>query len=153
MIKIAATVLLSLALLGCGTGLMQQFVDAPEVKGVSLKSFSAKKKTAVFELDLYNPNAFALSISGLSGDIELNQLPIGSIEIDSEQSIAGHETQKILLPIKLDAKAFIDSAKSVLKQGQAEYSLKGDVDTAVGLIPFSTKGDLSLQDIVFSLFR
>ncbi len=74
--KILLLLVLSISLVGCGSGIIKAFVDTPQVKGVELKSFSAKNKQAVFEVALYNPNNFSLPISGMNGDIVLNQLPI-----------------------------------------------------------------------------
>lgn len=58
-------------LLGCGR-LVKEFVEAPEVRGIELKSFSVLDNTATFEVTLYNPNSFSLPISGLTGGIKLN---------------------------------------------------------------------------------
>jgi len=38
--KVAFFLILSVLTVGCGTGLIKAFVDAPEVKKIELKSFS-----------------------------------------------------------------------------------------------------------------
>ncbi|MCF6202168.1 MAG: LEA type 2 family protein [Methylococcaceae bacterium] len=151
--KSALILLLSLSLLGCGTSLVKAFVDSPEVKGVELAAFSVKNKQAIFKIALYNPNAFSLPISGMTGDIVLNQMIIGSIDAESEQSLAAHSTQLVTLPIMLNVDDLVKAAKSVLNRGEAEYTFNGSVMTSVGQIPFSKEGNLSIQDLISAFFR
>lgn len=151
--KLLATLLVSLLLSACNSSMIQELMQAPEVKSVALKSFSAKDKSIIFDVDLYNPNAFTLPISGLSGDIMLNQLAIGSLEAESDQNLAAHSTQTVSVPISLDTNALIDAAKDVLISRQAQYNFNGGVKTPVGKVPFSKSGDLSIQDVISSLIR
>lgn len=150
--KILSIFLFSIFLMGCGTDLVKEFVDTPQVKGVELKSFSAKNKQAVFEVALYNPNSFSLPISGLNGDIVLNKLTIGNIDAESDQSLAAHATQSVTLPIMLDTDALAKAAKSVLNLRQAQYIFNGRVSTSAGQIPISKKGNLSVQDLISAFF-
>ena len=150
--KFVLLFLLSFSLVGCGTDLIKAFVDTPQVKGIELKSFSVKDKQALFEVALYNPNAFSLPISGVSGDIVLNQMTIGSIDAGSDQSLAAHATQVVAVPIMLDPDLLVKAAKSVLNLRQAEYTFNGGIMTSMGQIPFSKKGDLSVQDLIYTFF-
>ena len=151
--KILLPLLLSTSLLGCGTGLIKAFVDTPEVKGVELKSFSAKNKQAVFEIALYNPNNFSLPISGMNGDIVLNKLTIGSIDAENDQHLAALTIQSVTLPVVLNADALVKAVKSVLNLRQAQYTFNGGLMTSVGKIPFSKKGDLSMKDLISAFFQ
>ena len=128
-------------------------MQAPQVKGVQLKSFSAKDKSVVFDVDLYNPNSFTLPISGLSGDMVLNQLTIGSLEAESDQNLAALSTQTVSVPIALDTNALIEAAKSMLTNRQANYKFNGGVKTPVGKIPFSKSGELSVTEIISTFLR
>lgn len=143
---------LSFSLVGCGTDLIKAFVDTPQVKGIALKSFSVEDKQALFEVALYNPNAFSLPISGVTGDIILNQMAIGSIDAGSDQILAAHATQLVAVPIMLDPDLLVKAAKSVLNLRQAQYTFNGGIMTSMGQIPFSKKGDLSVQDLINAFF-
>lgn len=151
--KILLLLLLSISLVGCGAGIIKAFVDTPQVKGVELKSFSAKNKQAVFEVALYNPNNFSLPISGMNGDIMLNQLTIGSLDAESEQHLAALSTQLVTLPILLNTDALVKAVKSVLNQRQAQYIFSGGLMTSVGQIPFTKTGDLSMKDLISAFFQ
>jgi hypothetical protein len=87
------------------------------------------------------------------GDIVLNQMVIGSIDAETEQSLAAHSTQLVILPIMLNIDDLIKAAKSVLNRRQAEYTFNGGIMTSVGKIPFSKKGNLSIQDLLSAFFR
>ena len=151
--KIVIHLIILFTLLGCGTGIIKEFVDTPQVKGIELKSFSIQNKRATFEVALYNPNAFSLPISGLSGNIKLNQRAIGKIDADTDQQLAAHATQTFTLPIMLNPDILINAAKSMITQGQAKYSFNGNIKTSVGQIPFSKKGSLSMNDLISEVFR
>ncbi len=151
--KILIMLLMTIGLLGCSSEMIQQFVDAPQVKNVQLKSFSAENKSVVFEVDLFNPNAFPLPLSGLSGAMSLNDHAIGSLSASSDQSLAANATQTVTVPVQLDANAFLEAAKTVLTQRQAKYNFNGGVNTSIGKVPFSTSGDLSIKEIISTLLR
>ncbi len=105
----------------------------------------------VFDVGLFNPNAFTLPVDGFHGGIRLNGLDIGKFSAKTETSLAAQKTQVITLPITLDAEAFGRAARSVLEKRQALYNFRGGVDTSVGQVPFSKEGELSVQDIIASL--
>ncbi len=151
--KSLVIILLSMGLLGCSSELIQQFVERPQVKNIQLKSFSVQNEKVVFEVDLFNPNPFTLPLSGLSGNMILNELVIGSLEVSSDKSLAANTTQTITVPVQLDQNALIEAAKSVFTKRQANYNFSGGLKTSVGKIPFSKSGELSVQEIISSLLR
>ncbi len=151
--KLFTIILISLSLVACNSELIKQLVEAPQVRGIQLKSFSIENKQAVFDVQLYNPNPFSLPISELNGDFKLNQLLIGSIAAESQQSLAANATQTVSFPISLDPNALIAAAKNVLSTQKANYNFNGGVTTPVGTLPLSTKGELSVQDMLSALIR
>lgn len=151
--RLFTILIMSLALFGCGADMIKQLVDAPQVRGIQLKSFSAVDKRAVFDVALFNPNAFPLPISGLSGGLQLNDLTIGSIDAKSDSSLPAQTVQTVTIPISLDPDAFFKAAKSVLTQRKASYEFNGGVTTSVGTVPLSSSGDFSVQDIISALLR
>ncbi len=144
--------LFSLTLVGCNS-IVKELVSAPEVKAVRLVDFSMAEKQVIFDVDLYNPNAFTLPMSGFRGDFTLNHIALGNVEASSEQKLVAYGTQTVTLPISLNTNALIDAAQSVLTEQQARYSFKGGVDTSIGKIPFSKTGELSVEDVISGLLR
>lgn len=150
--KILSVILMTMLITGCSS-MVKELMQAPQIKGVQLKSFSAKDKSVVFDVDIYNPNSFALPISGLSGDMVLNQMTIGSLDAESDQNLAALSTQTVTVPIVLDTNALIEAAGSVLTDRQAIYNFNGGFKTPVGKIPFSKSGELSITEIISSVLH
>lgn len=151
--KIILLVLFALSLGGCGTGLIQSLVDSPEIKTIALKTFSIKDKRAVFEVALYNPNAYSLPMTGLVGDISLNGVAIGHVDVQSDEGLPAQITKTVDVPISLDSEKLTGAVKKVLSLRQAKYQFNGDVITSVADIPFSKEGDLPMKDIIRALFK
>jgi len=142
---------LTFGLLGCDSALVKEFVATPEIKNIQLSHFSVEDRQAVFDISLYNPNPFPLPISGMAGDISLNNLHIGSLEARSEQHLAAYDTQTVTLPLSLDPNALLNAAQSVLLQGKANYKFNGNLDTSLGQVPFTKDGELSAKDLLSSI--
>lgn len=153
MTKYFFVLLVAFSLIGCGNGLIKSIVETPQLKGVELKSFSIKDKLAVFEVALFNPNDFSLPISGLAGNMSVNQMTVGHIEMNNSQNLAAQSTQTVAVPVKLDARQLVDAVKAIVKLRQAHFIFNGGVDTTVGEIPFSKEGKLSFDDIVSLLIN
>lgn len=149
--KLLTILFLSFSLIGCNSGLVNQLVDAPEIKGIQLKSFSIKDKSVVFDVDLYNPNPFPLPVSALNGAFKLNQFDVGSIAAETDKSLAAHATQTVTLPIALDTDALVDAAQSVFTKQQANYNFSGGIQTPAGQLPFAKQGELSVTDVIKAL--
>ncbi len=150
--NLAFILVVVISLFGCNS-MVKELMQAPQIKNVQLKKFSAKDKSIVFDVDIYNPNSFTLPISGLSGYMVLNQKTIGSLDAESNQSLAALSTQTFSVPIKLDTNALIEAAGSVLTNRQAIYNFNGGVKTPVGKIPFSKSGELSVTEIISTILR
>jgi len=143
--------LLTFNLFGCDSGLVKEFVATPEIKNIQLSHFSVEDRQAIFDISLYNPNPFPLPITGMAGDIELNNVHIGSLAARSDKHLAAYDTQTVTLPLSLDPSALSNAAQSVLFKGKADYNFKGQLDTSVGSVPFTKAGELSAKDILSSL--
>lgn len=156
MIKYVTILLLSFTLLGCKSNaisesLVKNLVQTPEIKEVVLRSFSVEQRSVVFDVSLYNPNFFPLPVSGISGEIKLNQVAIGSMAAKSDKMLAANSTQIVTLPIQLNTSGFVIAAKKAFRTQQAQYSFNGKVDTSAGTLPVSKRGDLSVRDIISAL--
>jgi len=151
--KVWLLLCLSLGLTGCQSGLINKLVKTPEIKAVQLQSFSMQDKRITFDVSLFNPNPFTLPIDGLGGIVALNGLDIGSISAKTNTKLAANTTQVVSMPISLDTEALGRAARSVLTKQTAEYQLQGKVDTSMGKVPFSKKGNLSVSDIISALMH
>lgn len=141
-------IIISFSLTGCNSAMLKNLVKAPEIKDIQLSDFSPRKNEITFAVKLYNPNSFVLPIKGLSGDIQLNDVPVGKLNANSEKSLAALSTQEISVPIQLNADALKRVAKSILFNMKADYQFKGFIKTSVAPVPFNKEGNLSAKDII-----
>ena len=136
---------------GCANQGLSNLVLSPEVESVRLSHFSPEQNSAVFVVELYNPNPFPLPVSGFAGDITLNQIDIGCVAAKSDHTLAALSSQSLNVPLSLDPNSLLNAAQSVLLRGEAQYELDGHVDSSIGKVPFSKQGQLSSQDILSAL--
>lgn len=143
--------LLTFGLIGCDANMVKDLILTPEIKSIQLSHFSVEDRQAVFDISVHNPNPFPLPISKLAGDIQLNNLSVGSLSARSEKTLAAFDTQTVTMPLSLNPDALVNAAQSVLFKGKAEYQFNGTVDTSLGQVPVSQQGELSAQDLLRSL--
>ena len=128
--------------------ILEDSVLTPEIRTITLNSFSAEENSAVFDVEVYNPNAFKLPVRELYGDIHLNQYDVADVEASSKKSLAAHSTQIYTVPINVDLDSLMNAAAGVMIQGSAKYSFKGYMMTPVGEMPISEEGELSAEQIL-----
>lgn len=151
--KIGVVLMMIMVLFGCSSDEVKSPVNLPHVHSVHLKSFSATDKTITFYVALFNSNDFPVAVSAVDGDITLNQLNIGKIDVNADYIIEGGAMKTVVVPIALDPDAFLKAGQTVLSQSKAEYQVDGGVKTAFGNVPFSGTGELPLQDILSTILR
>ncbi len=123
----------------------------PQIKRIQLVSFSVKNHSAIFDVDVYNPNEFKLPVRELSGKIHLNKQHVADLEATSKASLAALSTQTFKVPISVKPKAIISATNQTLLSGQAHYHFKGYMMTPVGELPIAFQGMLGSQQIVLLL--
>jgi LEA14-like dessication related protein len=126
-------------------------IQYPQIQNIKLISFSADKETAVFEVEVYNPNDFKLPVRELSGDIYLNDQHVSNLEANSKKSLAPLSTQTFTVPIVVNSDAVMTSANDIMLTGIAEYRFKGYMMTPVGELPIAESGRLTADQILIFL--
>jgi LEA14-like dessication related protein len=123
-------------------------MQTPEIRQISLISFSAEKHTAVFDVDVYNPNEQKIPVRELTGKIYINQRLISTIEANSKKSLAAHSTQTFRVPIDVDVDTAQQAANNVMITGDAFYAFKGYMMTPIGELPINETGQLTAEQIL-----
>jgi LEA14-like dessication related protein len=149
MSKLLAIFLMSISIIvSSNADILEDSVLTPEIRSIKLNSFSAEENHAVFDVEVYNPNAFKLPVRELYGDIHLNQYNIADIEASSKQSLGAHATQMFTVPVEVNPDALMNAAAAVMIQGLAKYSFKGYVMTPVGEMPITQAGELNTEQVI-----
>lgn len=101
---------------------------------------------AIVTLDIDNPNEVKIGARGLSYEVFVagNKLVTG--QDDQSISIPAYGSEAIQLPISLSYFGLIETIPEVLKTGNADYTVKGNIKTSIfnDAIPFSKQGDFKL---------
>lgn len=132
-------------------GILDQDIIMPEIQTVTLKQFSAELNSAVFDVEVYNPNTFKLPVKELSGDILLSQHKVAELSANSKKSLAAQSTQLFTVPVSINVANLLLSIDTVLKSGVAHYQFKGYMMTPVGELPIEQHGELSNEQILVLL--
>lgn len=147
--KLFTLLLVSISFIGLSyADIFSEAIQMPEVKNIQLKSFSPEENSAVFVVDVYNPNAFKLPVREIYGDMHLNDHHVADVEANSKRSLAAHATETFTVPIEAMPNGLVNAATSILTIGVAKYSFKGNMMTPVGEIPLLEEGELTTEQIM-----
>ncbi|HHA19635.1 MAG: hypothetical protein DRQ39_04980 [Gammaproteobacteria bacterium] len=147
--KLLAILLVSVSFIAYSyADILNDSILTPEIRNITLNSFSAEDNRAVFDVEVYNPNAFKLPVRKLHGRIHLNQYNVADIEATSNNSLAAQATQMFTVPVEIDPDALMNAATGVMIQGQAKYSFKGYMMTPIGEMPITEEGELTTEQIL-----
>lgn len=139
--------LLALVAVGC-SGPLSKPLQEPKVQVRDLEILDATLGgiDAIVTLDINNPNDRSISARGLSYELYVsgNQLVTG--QDDQSISVPAFGSETIELPVRLSYFGLIETLPEVLRNGSADYLVKGTVKTSIFnyAIPFSKKGDFKL---------
>jgi len=140
--------LLSIASYGYAAVFDPDSLQYPQIQNIQLNSFSAEQETAIFEVQVYNPNDFKLPIRELSGDIYLNEQHVSNLEANSKKDLAPLSTQTFIVPVIVKTDAVMTSAEDILLTGVANYRFKGYMMTPIGELPILESGQLTAEQVL-----
>lgn len=148
-------VALALVASGCGSSVFQQ----PEVtlENVQIGGLGLSGGTLLVEVEVVNPNRFALTANQLSYDLELRRpgesgdtiwIDFASGVFDESFTVAAGDTGRVQIPVEFSYAAIGSAANSLLRSGTFAYRARGTVDvrTPIGNrgVPFTRQGTVSL---------
>lgn len=108
-----------------------------KIKGVLLKSLSFNAAELIAQVEIDNPNAFALSFSDFDYQLNVNQKKWGQGNIRQGGSIPEKGRGTVDIPVKLDLMSMGRSVYKVLSSKQPlEYQLKGGITLDTGIEMF-----------------
>ena len=146
--KLLAILLVSISFITVSNAdILSDSILTPEIRNITLHSFSAKENRAVFDIEVYNPNAFKLPVRELYGDIHINEYNVADVEATSKKSLGAYATQMFTVPIEVDPTELMNAVVGIMMQRQAKYSFNGYMMTPVGEMPITQEGELSSEQI------
>jgi LEA14-like dessication related protein len=146
---------LALMLTGCGGSIFQQ----PEItlESVQIGGLGLSGGTLVVDLQVVNPNRFALSSNRLNYELDLRQEESGADTswvdfadgaYEQPFTVRGGETARVQIPVSFSYSGLGAAAGSMLRRGTFTYRASGtaDVRTPLGThqVPFRKTGTVTL---------
>jgi len=115
------------------------------VQDVSFERFTWQGGEAVFTLQLSNPNAFALPLTGVDYALLLNGVEVGKGSRDQSMQIPPKQSRSVQFPLRLSFVNMASMLPGLMRQGTIQYQLRGNVHLPLFNIPFSRSGSTRLR--------
>ncbi|NNG00979.1 MAG: hypothetical protein HKM93_16440 [Desulfobacteraceae bacterium] len=132
---------------GCAT--IDKIVQKPEItfKGMSLKDASLFQATPVFSFNIYNPNAIAIPLRGLSYNLKINGRHLAEGIVTPASTLHASSSSIAKLPVTVNYLDMFDTISSFLRSDKVDYELAGGLDLGLLTIPLSAKGVMSVPKL------
>jgi len=108
-------------------------------------NFNLSGGSAVFILDIQNPNRFPIPLSGFDYGLKLNGVQVAQGNKEQRVTIRGGESHKLEVPLQLSFTNMINMLPGVLRNRQIDYSLGGSVHLPWFNIPFQRSGNAIIR--------
>ena len=154
-IRALGALLVTLVVGGCAGGIFRQ----PEVtlEGVEIAGLGLRGGTILVDIQVVNPNRFALNANQLDYQLALSDAQAGAdtawIEFatgtyDQPFSVAGRDTGRVQIPVEFSYEGLGTAGTSLLRRGSFTYRATGTVHARTPLgthtVPFRKRGTVSL---------
>ena len=140
-------ILLLSLLAGCGSSGIKGVVEPPRVQvhKVEMGKFNLSGGTAIFVLDIQNPNKFPIPLGGFDYGLSLNGVPVARGNKKQRVTIGAGGSQKVTVPLTLSFSNMMNMIPGLLRDRQLNYSLDGSVHLPWFNIPFQRSGSASIR--------
>ncbi len=139
--------LLILLLSACSSNGIEGVVERPriQVHKVEFGNFNLSGGTAVFVLDIQNPNRFPIPLSGFDYGLRLNGIQVASGVKEQRVTIQAGQSHKLEVPLNLSFSNMLNMLPGLLRNRNINYELGGSVHLPWFNIPFQRTGSTSIQ--------
>ncbi len=131
----------------CSSGGIKGVVEPPKIQvhKVELGNFNLSGGSAIFVLNIQNPNRFPIPLSGFDYGLKLNGVQVAQGNREQRVTIRSGESHKLEVPLQLSFTNMINMLPSVLRSRQIDYSLGGSVHLPWFNIPFQRVGSANIR--------
>ena len=115
------------------------------VKDVQFERLNWQGGDANFILQIANPNAFPLPLTGFDYGLSINNIQVANGERKGSFTIPARQTKEVQVPLKV---SFVNIARmlpGLFGQGTMQYTLAGSAHLPWLNIPFSRTGSTKLR--------
>jgi len=130
----------------CSSNGIKGVAETPTVKvhKVQMGNFNLSGGSAIFVLNITNPNSFPIPLTGFDYGLKLNGVEVANGVKEQRVTIAARQSQKLEVPLTLSFSNMISMLPNLLSSGQVNYTLGGRLHFPWIKIPFQRSGSASL---------
>lgn len=123
-------------------------VERPQISidKVELGKISLKRSSAVFTLNVKNPNRFPIYLSGIEYGLKLNGTSVAEGANSDRTTISAGSEQTIQIPVSLRVGKLMKMIPTFLGDMQFKYELDGKVKTPFINLPFHRTGGIGASE-------
>ena len=115
------------------------------VQDVSFQRFSWQGGEALISINLSNPNAFPLPLTGVDYALTLNGVEVGMGSREQSVQIPARQSRLVQFPLTLSFVNMASVLPGLMRQGTIQYQLSGSVHLPLFKIPFTRTGSTRLR--------
>ncbi len=141
------TIFLLLMLSACSSSGIKGVVEPPKIQvhKVEMGKFNLSGGTAIFVLDIQNPNRFPIPLSGFDYGLSLNGVQVANGVKEQRVTIKAGQSHKLEVPLRLSFTNMINMLPGLLRDKRLNYSLGGSVHLPWFNIPFQRTGSTTIR--------
>ena len=133
---------LSIWLSSCSSGGIKGIAETPtvQVHKVEMGNFNLSGGTAVFVLNITNPNSFPIPLTGFDYGLRLNGIEVANGIKEQRVTIGAKQSQKLEVPLSLSFSNMLNMLPNLLRTRKVDYTLGGSLHFPWIKIPFQRTG-------------
>lgn len=135
-----------LALSACSSGGIKGIAETPtvQVHKVEMGNFNLSGGSAVFVLNITNPNSFPIPLTGFDYGLRLNGIEVANGVKNERITIGAKQSQKLEVPLSLSFSNMLDMLPNLFLTRKVNYTLGGRIHFPWIKIPFQRTGGANL---------
>ena len=137
---------LCLLLSACSSNGLKGIAETPKVQvhKVEMGNFNLNGGSAVFILNISNPNSFPIPLTGFDYGLRLNGIEVANGIKEQRVTIGAKQSQKLEVPLTLSFTNMLNMLPNLLRTRKVDYSLGGNLHFPWIKIPFQRVGGAAL---------
>ena len=144
--RIFLVLLVCLVLSACSSGGIKGIAETPKVQvhKVEMGNFNLSGGSAIFVLNISNPNSFPIPLTGFDYGLQLNGIQVANGVKEQRVTIGPKQSQKIEVPLSLSFSNMLNMLPNLLRNRKVNYTLGGSLHFPWINIPFQRSGGAAL---------
>lgn len=137
---------LSIWLAACSSNGIKGIAETPTVQvyKVEMGNFTLSGGSAIFVLNISNPNNFPIPLTGFDYGLRLNGVEVANGIKQQRVTIGAKQSQKLEVPLSLSFSNMLNMLPNVLRTRKVGYSLDGSLHFPWIKIPFQRTGGAAI---------